>query len=146
MEEVAPVVASDAMLLAPEETHDKKVELKGDTEKTDTDRKRERRTKKLKQRLKAKEQTKKKKLVNKLKPGLGNKYAKQKALKDLEKESKTSKNISVVKETAEERTLKSSSAFFSRLQDEVKQQVNSKKGPSEKKKKKAETTISNFKL
>lgn len=146
MEEVAPVVASDAMLLAPEEAHEKKIELKGDTEKTDTDKKRERRTKKLKQKLKAKEKIKKKKLVNKLNPGLGNKYAKQKALKELEKESKSSKNISVVKETAEERTLKSSSAFFSRLQDEVKQQVNSKKGPSMKKKKKNEISVSKLKL
>ena len=145
MEEVAPVAASDAMLLAPEEAHEKKVELKGDTEKTDTDKKRERRSKKLKQRLKAKEQLKKKKLVNKLNPGLGNKYAKKKALKELEKESKSSKNISVVKENAEEKILKSSS-FFSRLQDEVKQQVHSKKGSSGKKKKKTGTSISKFKL
>jgi U3 small nucleolar RNA-associated protein MPP10 len=146
MEEVAPVVASDAMLLAPEETHNKNVELKGDEEKTDTDRKRERRAKKLKQRLKANEQEKRKKLVNKLNPGLGNKYAKKKALEDLEKESKSSKNISVINEDAEERTLKSSSAFFSRLHDEVKQQVKSKKGPGEKKKKKSETSISKLKL
>lgn len=140
MEEVAPVAVSDAMLLAPEETKEKEVELKGDTEKTETDRKRERRSKKLRQRMKAKEKEKKSKLVSKLNPGLGNKYAKKKALERIEKESKTSKNLSVIKEDAGEKALKSSSAFFSRLHDEVKQQVNSKKVTSEKRKSKTSTS------
>lgn len=134
MEEVAPVAVSDAMMLAPEETHEKKVEVKGDTEKTETDRKRDRRTKKLRQRMKAKEKEKKNKLVSKLNPGLGNKYAKKKALEMIEKESKTSKNVSVIKEDAGVNALKSSSAFFSRLDDEVKQHVKSKKVSTEKRK------------
>lgn len=142
MEEVAPVVVSDAMLLAPEEAHEKKVEIKGDAEKTDTDRKRERRSKKLHQRMKAKDK-KKKKLIKQLNPGLGNKYAKKKALERIEKESKTIKNVSVIKEDSGEKALKSSSAFFSRLHDEVKNQVaNSKKSKSTKK----NTTKSTSKL
>ncbi|KAJ7385262.1 u3 small nucleolar ribonucleoprotein MPP10 [Desmophyllum pertusum] len=49
VEEVAPVSVSDAMMLAPEEVHEKKKEQIGNTEQTDTDRKRERRAKKRRQ-------------------------------------------------------------------------------------------------
>ena len=58
VEEVAPVSVSDAMMLAPEEVHEKKNEQKGKTELTDTDRKRERRAKKRRQHERAVEKTK----------------------------------------------------------------------------------------
>ena len=50
MEEVQPVTHADADVLAPEEVHNKK-EIKGDLEKTSTDRKRERRKKAARQKV-----------------------------------------------------------------------------------------------
>ena len=75
-----------------------KRELVGLTERTETDRKRARRDKKLRQREKQKHKEKKEKLMEKLNPGLGNKYAKERALKDLEKQSKLVKSgVTVLK-------------------------------------------------
>lgn len=145
MEEVAPVAVSDAMLLAPEEIHEKKADLKGDTEKTETDRKRERRAKKLKQRQRSKEKEKRKKLVAKLNPGLGNVYSKKEALKKLEKGGE--RNVSVIKDDGKDtKALKSSSAFFSQLEDQVKQTVKAKKEAGPSKKKKAKMLTSHLKL
>lgn len=145
VEEVAPVSVSDAMMLAPEEVHEKKKEQKGTTEQTDTDRKRERRAKKRRQHERAVEKQKRRKLVEKLNPGLGNKYSKKAALKRMEKDSKTSKNVSLLKDEGSGKDVKSSSAFFSRLQDEVKDQVRAKK-ESRKKKEKATAKVSQLKL
>ena len=139
MEEVAPVAVSDAMLLAPEEIQEKKADVKGDTEKTATDRKHDRRLKKKKQRMRAKEKEQRKKLIEKTKPGLGNKHSKQAALAKLEKETKSgSGNVSVIKEGSKSRKdLATSSAFFTRLQDEVQAQIKTKT-ESRKNKKKGE--------
>jgi hypothetical protein len=52
-----------------------KGELKAQTEKTETDRKRERRVKKYMKRKRQKERARREKLVQKLNPGLGNKYS-----------------------------------------------------------------------
>ncbi len=62
--------------------------MKGDKEKTMTDKKRARREKKKRQREKQKQREKKEKLIEKMNPGLGNKYSKEKAMRDLEKQSK----------------------------------------------------------
>ena len=64
-------------------------EVKGSTEKTASDRLRERKLKKVKQRVRKKEKERREKLVDQLNPGLGNKYSKEKALQKLEKESRT---------------------------------------------------------
>ncbi|XP_034244529.1 U3 small nucleolar ribonucleoprotein protein MPP10 [Thrips palmi] len=133
MEEVAPVATSDATLLAPEEVKAKpKGDVKSQEEKTDTDRKRERRQKKKHQKLKSRDREKREAAVAKLKPGLGNKYSKEKAVKLLEKVSKDS-NVSLIDSRAGAASLKSSSAFFNQLQDEVTSQI---KGKSDSKKRK----------
>ena len=145
VEEVAPVSVSDAMMLAPEEVHEKKNEQKGKTELTDTDRKRERRAKKRRQHERAVEKTKRRKLVDKLNPGLGNKYSKKAALEKLEKEQKNSKNLSVLKDDGNDKPVKSSTTFFSRLQDEVRDQVRAKK-QVKKKKEKSSVKVAQLKL
>ncbi|XP_013774180.2 U3 small nucleolar ribonucleoprotein protein MPP10-like [Limulus polyphemus] len=84
VEEVAPTAVSDLTLLAPEEVKARpKGEVKSNTEKTNTDRKRDRRQKKLKQRQRKLDRESREKAVAKLNPGLGNKYSKIEALKKL---------------------------------------------------------------
>ena len=136
MEEVAPVAATNADLLAPAEVVDKKKgELVDDKEKTKTDRKREKREKKAKLKAKIKEKERKEKLVSKLNPGLGNKYSKEKALKQLEEAEKQGKVINLNKKKKDD-SVKNSKSFFSNLQDEVKTHVR-EKGVEKKRKSKS---------
>ena len=115
MEEVAPVASSEATLLAPEELKAKSRRPEvGATEKTVTDRKRERRLKKKQKRLKVAERKQREKVVGKLKPILGNKYSR----KALEKKMKARNESEKV-----ESSLRSSSKFFAKLQEQVKEQV-----------------------
>jgi U3 small nucleolar RNA-associated protein MPP10 len=70
VEECAPVNVSETALLAPEEVYDKqRAEVKGQGEMTKEDRNRERRGKKRKQRLAAKEKEKLQKVIEKTNPG-----------------------------------------------------------------------------
>ena len=62
----------------------------GKAERTSTDRKRERRQKKARQRERQHEREKRERAVEKLRPGLGNKYSKERAMRDLEKVTKNS--------------------------------------------------------
>jgi len=119
MEEVAPVATSDAQLLAPEELQAKSRRSEvGSSEKTSTDRKRERRLKKRRKRLQISEKRQREKIVAKIRPGLGNKYSK----KSLEKKMKLREEGELM-----DKSLRSSSKFFARLQDEVKDQVQNEK-------------------
>ncbi|KAI4468993.1 u3 small nucleolar ribonucleoprotein mpp10 [Holotrichia oblita] len=98
MEEVAPIAATDASLLAPEEV---KGRIKGDigkNERSDADKNRERRKKKRKQKIHANERIKRENTINKFNPGLGNKYSKEKARKELEKVVKD-KNVDKMDES-----------------------------------------------
>jgi len=145
IEEVAPTAASNATLLAPAEVVDKKKgELKEDEEKTKTDKKRQRREKKAIKRAAIKEREKREALVAKINPGLGNKYSKQKAIKKLEEAEKQGKVVNI-KTKEKDKTVKTSKAFFTSLQEEVKTHMK-EKSAEKKKKKEKNLNIASLKL
>ncbi|XP_030911713.1 U3 small nucleolar ribonucleoprotein protein MPP10 [Geospiza fortis] len=145
MEEVAPVAVSDAALLAPEEIKEKNKagDVKTDAEKTPTDKKRELRRKKLRKRMKRREREKRQKLLEKMKPEQGTKLSKKAAAAKLKRLTKEGK-ASLLKDEGKDKALKSSQAFFSQLQDQVRMQI--KDASKLKKKQKKEKTISVHKL
>lgn len=117
MEEVAPVAMSDATLLAPQEIVDKKRgEAIGASERTDTDKKRDLRLKKAKQRKQKHVRENKEKMLSKLHPGLATKYSKKAAQKAIEQAEKEGK-VKTIKDKS--KAVKSSSAFFDKMQNEV---------------------------
>nr|SVE88125.1 EOG090X09DZ [Daphnia similis] len=123
MEEIAPVTVSDANLLAPQEVQDPtRGVLKGKTEKEKTDLLRERRKKKSAQRVRHKERERTEKAVDKANPGLGNKHAKARVLRNLQKAEKEG-TVSLIKENRM-KAPKSSTAFFRQLQEDVSASVN----------------------
>ncbi|TKC36014.1 hypothetical protein EI555_006924 [Monodon monoceros] len=147
MEEVAPVSVSDAALLAPEEVKEKN--KAGDTktaaEKTATDKKRERRKKKYQKHLKIKEKEKRRRLLEKSNPDQAGKYTKAVASEKLKQLTKTGK-ASLLKDEGKDKALKSSQAFFSKLQDQVKMQINDAKRTEKKKEKKQYISVHKLKL
>ncbi|XP_037365998.2 U3 small nucleolar ribonucleoprotein protein MPP10 isoform X2 [Talpa occidentalis] len=146
MEEVAPVSVSDAALLAPEEVKEKNKagDIKTPAEKTATDKKRERRKKKYQKRMKIKEKEKRRKLLEKSNPDQEGKYSKAVASEKLKQLTKTGK-ASLLKDEGKDKALKSSQAFFSKLQDQVKMQISDAK-KTEKKKKRKEISVHKLKL
>ena len=75
VEECAPVNVSETALLAPEEVYEKqRAEVKSQGEMTKQDRNRERRGKKRKQRLAAKQKAKLQKVIEKTNPGQSNEF------------------------------------------------------------------------
>ncbi|KAM7039865.1 U3 small nucleolar ribonucleoprotein MPP10 [Acridotheres tristis] len=145
MEEVAPVAVSDAALLAPEEIKKKNKagDVKTDAEKTPTDKKRELRRKKLRKRMRRREKEKRQKLLEKMKPEQGTKLSKKAAVAKLKRLTKEGK-ASLLKDEGKDKALKSSQAFFSQLQDQVRMQI--KDASKLKKKQKKEKAISVHKL
>jgi len=115
IEEVAPVSVSDATLLAPQEIQDpSQGEIKGKAERTDTDKKRERRIKKKKQHVKriAREEKARAKGISLEHVTFADKKSKKSAAKSVEDEG-----------FHHGKELKSSKAFFSRLQQEAQSQI-----------------------
>ncbi|XP_041794042.1 U3 small nucleolar ribonucleoprotein protein MPP10 [Chelmon rostratus] len=147
MEEVAPVSASDGTLLAPEEIKEKNKagDILGDAEKTSTDKKRERRHKKKVKRLKIKEKEKRQKLKEARTAGENKKPSKAEVTENLKKLTKAGK-ATILKDEGKDKALRSSQAFFSQLQDQVKSEIKSSKDQSSKKKKHKEVSVSRLKL
>ncbi|XP_002757688.3 U3 small nucleolar ribonucleoprotein MPP10 isoform X1 [Callithrix jacchus] len=147
MEEVAPVSVSDAALLAPEEIKEKNKagDVKTAVEKTATDKKRERRKKKSQKRMKLKEKVKRRKLLEKSSLDQAGKYSKAVASEKLKQLTKTGK-ASFIKDEGKDKALKSSQAFFSKLQDQVKMQINDAKKTEKKKKKRQDISVHKLKL
>ncbi|XP_018602278.2 U3 small nucleolar ribonucleoprotein MPP10 [Scleropages formosus] len=146
MEEVAPVSASNATLLAPEEIKEKNKagDLLGDSEKTSADKKRERRKKKLLKRLRLQEKEKRRKLREERQAGKNRKQSKAEAAENLRKITKGGK-ATILKDEGQDKALRSSQAFFSQLQDQVKTHIKGAKDQKAKKKKK-QKEISGSKL
>uniref|UniRef100_A0A8C8Z290 U3 small nucleolar ribonucleoprotein protein MPP10 n=1 Tax=Prolemur simus TaxID=1328070 RepID=A0A8C8Z290_PROSS len=147
MEEVAPVSVSDATLLAPEEIKEKNKagDIKTAAEKTATDKKRERRKKKYQKHMKIKEKEKRRKLLEKSNPEQAGKYSKAVASEKLKQLTKAGK-VSLMKDEGKDKALKSSQAFFSKLQDQVKMQINDAKKTEKKKKKRQDISVHKLKL
>lgn len=147
MEEVAPVSVSDAALLAPEEVKEKNKagDIKTAAEKTATDKKRERRKKKYRKHMKIKEKEKRRKLLEKSNPDQAGKYSKAVASEKLKQLTKTGR-ASLLKDEGKDKALKSSQAFFSKLQDQVKMQISDAKKTEKKKKKRQDISVHKLKL
>ncbi|XP_035932747.2 U3 small nucleolar ribonucleoprotein MPP10 [Halichoerus grypus] len=147
MEEVAPVSVSDAALLAPEEVREKNKagDVKTAAEKTATDKKRERRKKKYQKHMKLKEKEKRRKLLEKNHPDQVEKYTKAVASEKLKQLTKTG-SASLLKDEGKDKALKSSQAFFSKLQDQVKMQISDAKKTEKKKKKRQDISVHKLKL
>uniref|UniRef100_A0A9J8CRH4 U3 small nucleolar ribonucleoprotein protein MPP10 n=1 Tax=Cyprinus carpio carpio TaxID=630221 RepID=A0A9J8CRH4_CYPCA len=147
MEEVAPVNASDATLLAPEEIKEKNKagDVLGATEKTTTDKKRERRKKKKLKRLKIQEREKRQKVKEAMKGGDEKKKSKAEVEQTLKKLTKGGK-AKILTNDGMDKALRSSQAFFSQLQDQVKSQIKGSKNQTAKKKKQKEISVSKLKL
>ncbi|CAH1985629.1 unnamed protein product [Acanthoscelides obtectus] len=117
MEEVAPVTASEATLLAPEEIRNKsKGDLIGKSERTSTDKNRERRKKKKKQKEHLKQIAKNKS------PNVQKLEKKRSNLKKVMK----ARNVEKMDEKLNPKAIRSSKAFFTQLQDEVKTHISEK--------------------
>ncbi|KAF8764929.1 U3 small nucleolar ribonucleoprotein like [Argiope bruennichi] len=111
VEEVAPTSYSDVTLLAPEEIKKRTGLTKGQTERTETDKNRERRKKKLHQKMKQKKMEKE----NADGKPLSSKATKKEKLQVLKK-LKQHKNTKIASVTEK---IKSSKDFFERLQETV---------------------------
>ncbi|TSK20053.1 U3 small nucleolar ribonucleoprotein MPP10 [Bagarius yarrelli] len=147
MEEVAPVCVSNATLLAPEEVKEKNKagDVLGASEKTATDKKRERRKKKQLKRIKIQEREKRTKLKEAGREGTMKKKSKAHVEDTLRKLTKGGK-AKVLTDDGMDKALRSSQAFFSQLQDQVRSQIKGSKDQAAKKKKQKEVSASKLKL
>lgn len=150
MEEVAPVSVSDAALLAPEEVKEKNKagDVKSAAEKTATDKKRERRKRKLRKHLRIREKERRRRLQERSgadgadRAGRLSAAAASERLRRLAKAGKAA----LLQDEGKDKALKSSQAFFSKLQDQVKMQISDAKKTEKKKKKGQDLSVHKLKL
>lgn len=121
MEEVLPLAVSAGDTQAPEEVHEKKSGragvLRDSAELAQEERKRIRQGKKAARRKARRQKQTEEKLVARLNPGLGNKYAREKVRAEIRESGKVVQGTREGKGTAA--AYSTSSKFFSALQDEV---------------------------
>lgn len=121
MEEVVPISVSDANLKAPEEIYEKKRKrgeavLQSKDEMSQEQRKAQRNAKKQSRRKENRQKEADERLVAKLNPGLGNKYAKKKLMESLA----SAKNVTTGKAIeGSTKQFSNSKEFFTRLQVRV---------------------------
>ena len=145
MEESTPITVSTATLLAPEEVYDKKdKDLKGHDERTVTDRKRERREKKTRKREIRKNREKKLKEKLSKNPGMVVKGSKKAALETLKKNKRMTKVAEA--DTKLGKSLKSSTAFFTHLQENISKNIMKARSKTVKSKKNGSSKVEKYKL
>uniref|UniRef100_A0A8C8EKW4 M-phase phosphoprotein 10 (U3 small nucleolar ribonucleoprotein) n=1 Tax=Oncorhynchus tshawytscha TaxID=74940 RepID=A0A8C8EKW4_ONCTS len=128
-----PYIAMEEVVLLVDSSEDRKNkagDVLVDSEKTSTDKKRERRKKKKVKSIKMKE--KRQKLKDRT--GENKKQSKAEVAENLKKLTKGGK-ATLLKDEGKDKALCSSSAFFSQLQDQVKSQIKGAKDPGSKNKK-----------
>ncbi|XP_016010369.2 U3 small nucleolar ribonucleoprotein protein MPP10 [Rousettus aegyptiacus] len=147
MEEVAPVSASDAALLAPEEVKEKTKagDVKSAAEKTVTDKKRERRRRKHLKRLRLQARAQRARAVAQGGAAGARQPSAAAASEELARLARAGR-ASLLKDEGKDKALKSSQAFFSKLQDQVKMQISDAKKTEKKKKKKQDLSVHKLKL
>nr|XP_022331214.1 U3 small nucleolar ribonucleoprotein protein MPP10-like [Crassostrea virginica] len=103
---------------------------------TETDKKSERRIKRGEKRKRQREKKKRQALVAQLNPGQGNKYSKERALKELQKSSKSGSGVTMLKDgkSSTKPNLSSSKSFFTQLQEDAQSQIKKHKTDSSSKK------------
>jgi U3 small nucleolar RNA-associated protein MPP10 len=128
MEEVLPLHVSDARGVAPEEVYGAKRGrdgiLRGETEMDQTERKRQRMSKKSARRKVRKEKLADEKLISRLEPGLGlnNPYEKRKIQAELT-EARAHGRVTTGEKEAAQTKYGSSGTFFKRLQTEAQESI-----------------------
>lgn len=119
MEEATPLLVSDAQLLTAEEVYQpKRRELRAADERTSEDRRAERANRKRLRAKQARARAAEERLVERVRPGMGNKHAKAKVLADIRAEGAAT----AATRTAATNVTKST-ALFERLQADVRGQL-----------------------
>lgn len=139
LEENIPLSYSMANQKAPEEVMERqKKELKDDKELTAEERHKNRENKKAIRRKERKEKKAIEKIVERVNPGLGNKYSKEKL-----REALSQRNVIEGKES---NTTTTSTALFNQLQDELHKTISGFKGDEPPKKKRKNNQAAALKL